>query len=143
MSATTTEAIERAIIRKLCERMLLAGHRIAAVWDGEEYTLAGSLAAGTETYEAGNAPDRISAPLTLAQALDAIYAVDSICTLHFTRRDSDTWGNRGVMLVTGNGTDVISDHHDYPDIGAVIDKIYEELDSPQFVDRLRIEEACS
>lgn len=129
----TTNQVERAIIAKLCARLLLAGHRIAAVYDGEDYIMAGTIGHDTETYEQGDEPEHIAAPLKLEHALDAIYAVDSICTLHFTHKDSDTWGNRGVMLVTGNGSDVISDYHDYPDIAVVIEKLQTDIDIPDFL----------
>jgi hypothetical protein len=103
------KTIERLILTALLRDMRAAGYRAAAVWDGDEYNLAGSE---TE-YSTVN---RDGSPATIERALtddEALFLIDSVddCTLHFTRQNADTWGNRGVFIVLGNDEDCISDYH--------------------------------
>jgi len=104
------QTIERTIITALLRDMRAAGYQPAAVWDSEEYVMAGKAGA-LEHFEADSAPDEITRALTDKEALDELDAVDAYTTLHFTRHNARTWGNRGVMIVLGNGEDVISDYH--------------------------------
>lgn len=114
--------IERVILGKLLAAMREAGHSPVAVWDGEEYQ--GAKATG-DADVIGDKPAIMSDKEVLA-------AVDSVdfSTIHFTHRNTRTWGNRGVFVVLGNGEDVISDHHvaaNEPTFQAVIDALSAEV----------------
>lgn len=82
--------LERAIVRKLIRTLGVAGFVPRCVWDGGEYVDA-------RTEDA---------------ALEAVFAVDE-STLHFQRlfAKDDDWGRLGVLLVCGNGEDIVSDYH--------------------------------
>jgi hypothetical protein len=82
--------VETRIVRGLIHALKKAGFVPVKLWDSEEYQEA----------------------ITTTQALDAIESVDAIVTLHFApKADITAWGRLGVMLVTGNGVDIISDWH--------------------------------
>jgi hypothetical protein len=119
------QAIERQILIALLKDMRAAGYQPAAVWDGEQYVIARSDGdVMSIDSKAGSGYERIARPLTDREALEAI---DSVCdsTLHFTHHNAETWGNRGVLLILGNGEDVISDSHDAKDepFGEIIDAV--------------------
>lgn len=103
------KTIERVIITALLRDMRAAGYQPAAVWDGGDYVMArpdGSCG----SREKAEVPARIVRALLDEEAFEVIDSVDD-CTLHFTNHNAQTWGNRGVMIVLGNGEDVISDYH--------------------------------
>lgn len=126
-------ALETIIVRRLITDMAAQGYQVAAVWDSVEYILANA-----DGKVCGLDPEdvrtplytNIIRPLTADEAIAAISAVDAIVTLHFTRHNKTTWGNRGVMLVQGNGEDIISDHHcaDGEPFESVIDGIYSKIE---------------
>lgn len=103
------QTIERVIVRRLIRAMKAKGYRVAAVWDGEEYQMPGKDGNMT-SLELDDAPDNITRPMTEREALESVDSVDE-CTLHFTHANAKTWGNRGALLVLGNGEDVIADYH--------------------------------
>ena len=103
-----TTLIERIIIRKLIEQMATAGFTPVSVWDSEEYV-----------------------PATTAEAvIDHLYAVDADCTIHFARTaDLKDWGNLGVLAITGNGVDIISDYHCGDEaFSRAVDAVYEWIE---------------
>jgi heme-degrading monooxygenase HmoA len=77
---------ERLIVSKLIDVAAEHGWKPHSVWDSEEEVRA----------------------RTKAEALDAIFAVDE-STLRFVHPDNGT-RQRGVLIVLGNGIDVISDY---------------------------------
>lgn len=122
---------ERVIIKALVNDMAEAGYLPAAVWDGEEYLLAPNVKdCEFKRFGAGedDAPESIERALSVDEALRAIDTVDD-CTLHFTRKNSRVWGDRGVFLVLGNGEDVIIDHHDPKgeEFTAVVTALYDKI----------------
>lgn len=95
--------IERAILVALIENLSAAGFKPAAVWTGEDY----QRADGVEG-DCGS----IDKPMTTAEVLKVFDDFDMLTpTVHFTHQHRLTWGNRGVMVVNGNGLDFISDWH--------------------------------
>jgi hypothetical protein len=41
-----------------------------------------------------------------------VWSVDADCTIHFAPADDKAaWGRHGVLVILGNGVDVISDYH--------------------------------
>lgn len=133
------QTIERVIISALIRDMKAAGYEPAAVWDGELYTMAvgevgehrnfaGPASMYLEPPDEPEAPAEIIRPLSDAIAMSAIDSVDD-CTLHFTHRNAKTWGNRGVLLILGNGEDVVSDYHvaDGELFGEVVERIYQRI----------------
>lgn len=101
----TEQIAERAIIKALIVAMAAAGYQVAAVWDGEVYQMGGGKSYMPPAFVPDHAPG-----MDETAALEAIYSVDE-CTLHFTHKGKHSWGNRGVLLILGNGADVISDYH--------------------------------
>jgi hypothetical protein len=130
------QAIERVIIRALLRDMREEGYQPAAVWDGGAYVMAhatfdeNSQRLHSSQSPDTDAPDNIVRPMTDEEVLEAVDSVDE-CTLHFTRKNATTWGDRGVYLVLGNGEDVISDSHGAKgeSFGAVIDHLYTQLEA--------------
>lgn len=88
-------ALEHAIVRHLLGTLRGAGFVPVCVWDSERYVRA----------------------TTQEEVLNAIFEVDADVTLHFGRGGDPegTWGAMGVMLVQGNGLDLISDWHSAPE----------------------------
>lgn len=81
--------IERAIVAALIDEAGRAGFVPVRVYDGGEQV------------KVANA----------AEAIEAVFAVDE-STIHFApAANRAKWGRRGVFLVCGNGTDIISDWH--------------------------------
>jgi hypothetical protein len=121
---------ERVIIRQLIADLNQAGYQTAAVYDGGDYIMGRD--GKTVAIDGDAAPSVIDRPLSVDEALEAIDSVDD-ATLHFTHKDSNTWGNRGVYLVLGNGEDVISDHHDPENepFTQVICDLYKKIDNHQ------------
>jgi hypothetical protein len=40
------------------------------------------------------------------------------------------WGNRGVLLILGNGEDIISDYHcGNPEFAAAVDRVYAYIEA--------------
>lgn len=101
--------VERYIISTLIRDMRAAGYQPCAVWTDPEYVLAGRKGA-VSAFSAAKAPDPAHRALTDEEVFAAI-DTGGICTLHFSHRGSMTWGNRGVLLILGNGEDCISDSH--------------------------------
>lgn len=123
------QSIERHIISALIRNMNDEGYLVAAFWDGEEYQMGGGLPGQpVVSHGAEDPPDNIVRAMGETEALDAIDTVDE-GTLHFTHRNKDTWGTRGVYLVLGNGEDVISDYHvaEGEPFGKVIKAIYDRI----------------
>jgi hypothetical protein len=125
------QTIERIIIAALLRDMRAAGYQPAAVWNDGDYVLADPFGRIT-SREPGDIADltHINRPLTDAEALEHIDSVE-VSTLHFTHQNATTWGNRGVMLVLGNGIDVISDHHvaKGEQFGKVIEELCDRINS--------------
>jgi hypothetical protein len=88
--------IETTICNRLVSKTLEAGH-IISVYDGEEYALKRST--------------------KKADIIKAMYSTDSD-TLIIRRADGEKVGS--VLLVYGNGEDVISDYSDNPEIEALV-----------------------
>jgi hypothetical protein len=112
------QPIERAILIALLVDMRAAGYEPAAVWDGEAYLMAGGaeykqkrMRMHSSQSADTDAPDEITQPMTDDEVLDAVGSVDDPTTLHFTHHRKRTWGNRGALLILGNGEDIISDYH--------------------------------
>lgn len=124
------QTIERMILIALMRDMRAKGYEVAAVWDGSQYCMAVPKGE-VEYFDDGDPPTAgdIVRPLTDAEAL---HAIDAVCesTLHFTHRDKKTWGNRGVLVILGNGKDVLSDFHapDNEPFCGVVTIIYDKLE---------------
>jgi hypothetical protein len=130
--------IERVIITALLRNMRAEGYQPAAVWDGGAYQMADD-----KTYEPDKLPmlsrkRNTAAPEEITRSMtdeEALRSIDSVCecTLHFTHRNAKTWGNRGVLLILGNGEDVISDFHDAADepFSEIINTIYNRVAAGQ------------
>lgn len=88
-------SLEHAIVRHLLVTLRRAGFHAVCVWDSERYVRA----------------------RTQEEVLNAIFEVDADVTLHFGigHDPEGTWGAMGVMLVQGNGLDLISDWHNAPE----------------------------
>jgi hypothetical protein len=91
--------------------MAAAGFVPVCVWDTEEYIWS-PLTAPAAKRNALHA--RPPVPLTQQEVLYAVFGIDGGPTVHFapTTRLQD-WGAHGVMLVPGNGRDLIADHVDH------------------------------
>ena len=89
MTNATRMKLERAIVATLIREAKRGGFVPVQVWQDGEY-----------------------APVTDAEsAIEATFAVDT-ATIHFAPKGNpDDWGSRGVLIVGGNGEDVISDWH--------------------------------
>lgn len=102
--------IEHAITRGLISALRGRGFVPVAVWDSEEYQTAEGV---TVTLRESRkwTPRQL---MTVAEVLDAVFAVDAISTIHFAPRgDLSAWGGHGVAVVPGNGIDFISDYHSH------------------------------
>ena len=96
--------LEHAIVRKLLDVMRNAGFVAVAVWDDEEYVYANGVT--------GLSKDPTSV-MSTREVLDAVFSV-GVSTLHFAPAGKlNAWGSHGVLLVTGNNEDIISDHHSH------------------------------
>lgn len=107
------QTIERLIISALLRDMRAAGYQPAAVWNDGEYVVGRLLTGKSDSLHAGSRDavmSHIERPLTDAEALEHVDSVDC-STLHFTRQNATTWGDRGVFIVLGNGEDCLSDYH--------------------------------
>ena len=99
MSIDAATHLEHIIIRVLVEDMAKAGFVPVSVFDGEEYV---------PELIGGAIPD----VMPIEEIIDAVYAVDDYPTIHFAPADGlGSWGNLGVLVVAGNGCDLISDYH--------------------------------
>lgn len=99
--------IERAILVALIENLAVAGFKAAAVWTGETYQLADG-----EERSPRHRSMEIRKPMTTDEVLKVFDDFDMTTpTVHFTHQDLLSWGDRGVMVVCGNGEDFISDWH--------------------------------
>lgn len=132
------QLIERIIIQALLRDMRRFGYLPAAVYDGEDYVLSVSETE-FQTFTDNNAPGSIVRHLTDDQALTAIDSV-SESTLHFTQRGTKTWGDRGVMLIIGNGQDVISDHHNArgEPFNTILQKLFERIEDGSLADDIAL-----
>lgn len=127
---------ERVIITALLRDMREDGYQPAAVWDGGAYVMAhGTFDERSQRLHSSQcpdtaAPDHIVRPMTDEEVFAAVDSVDE-STLHFTNKNATTWGSRGVLLILGNGEDVISDYHDArgESFGAVIDHLYTQIEA--------------
>jgi hypothetical protein len=96
------QLIEKVIIVKLIEELDKAGFVPVQFWDGEEYQ---PIVWKNGSTGPDNNVQREKA------CMDAITSVDE-GTLHFaSKTDLKGWGRLGVLLILGNGEDVISDYH--------------------------------
>jgi hypothetical protein len=115
------QLIERLIICKLIEELDTAGFAPVQFWDGEEYQTIKWKADSTEA----NKVQREKA---------CIECVNSVGegTLHFApKTDLKAWGGLGVLLILGNGQDIISDYHcaDHtPAFGPAIERVQEWIE---------------
>ncbi|HEY1900750.1 MAG TPA: hypothetical protein VGG49_13260 [Steroidobacteraceae bacterium] len=129
--------VEALILKTLMKDMRAAGYQPAAVWTGEDYVV--GIADREQTLvevSATDPPDQIERPLTDEDVFSVFADYDMHApTLHFTHQGKLTWGTRGVMLVEGNGEDIISDYHvaEGEQFGAVIDAIYERIEQGTLV----------
>lgn len=94
--------VEKRIITALIEACELAGFVPVKFWDSGEYQ--------DVTWKANSV-----GPTAEQQRIESsITCVDSVDegTLHFApKSDLGAWGQRGVLLILGNGIDIISDWH--------------------------------
>ncbi len=102
VEASPVKVTEKAILSDLITSLKSAGFVPVNVWDGGEYVDA----------------------TTLDQVWDAVDSVDE-STIHFARVEEPTkWGRLGVLCVSGNGCDIISDYHcGDPKFSAAIDAV--------------------
>lgn len=111
----STHKQEARILAALVANLGAAGFVPAAVWieggdGGSGYVMAPADGAPTEAQ--GPTPDTIHRPLTLAEVQKVFEDYDLyVPTVHFTGQHVTTWGNHGVAVVPGNGSDFISDYH--------------------------------
>lgn len=100
---TNTQKLERAIVTALIKECAAAGFVPVTVYQDGDYE------PDLSSIEGPDQPTPVA--LSTEAAIDAVFAVD-VSTLHFAPADNlGAWGNRGVMLVCGNGEDIISDWH--------------------------------
>lgn len=115
------QLIERLIICKLIEELDVAGFAPVKFWDGEAYQTIKWKASSTEA----NKVQREKA------CIECITSVDE-GTLHFApKTDLKAWGRLGVLLILGNGQDIISDYHcaDHtPTFAPAIERVYEWIE---------------
>jgi hypothetical protein len=97
--------IERAILTALIENLGAAGFKVAAVYTSEDY----QLADGESSETGGEAVKKLMTLIEVMKVFDDFDMYNP--TVHFTHQHAMTWGNRGVMVVPGNGEDFISDWH--------------------------------
>ncbi len=110
MSNVPSFPTERRILDALLNNLRAAGFLPAAVWTGEDYVRIhqGAVVDGLRVME----DDVMEAALTNEQVHQIFADYDMYApTVHFTRQHKVTWGDRGVMVVPGNGIDFISDWH--------------------------------
>lgn len=104
---TMRSRIENAILVALIDNLSVAGFKAAAVWTGETYQLADGEERGPR-----HTSMEIRKPMTTVEVLKVFDDFDMVTsTVHFTHQNLLSWGNRGVMVVSGNGEDFISDWH--------------------------------
>jgi hypothetical protein len=122
--------LEKTILTALLRDMRAAGYQPCAVWTGEDYVMADARGGTSEARNGSTRLDRAVRPLTDEEVF-AVFADYDMATptLHFTHLNRDTWGNRGVMIVEGNGEDIISDFHcaDGEPFSPIIQAIYDKL----------------
>lgn len=106
--------IEKLIVCKLIAELDVAGFVPVQFWDGEEYQ--------PITWKS-SCPEAIPVQREGA-CIAAVRTVDE-GTLHFApKHDLAAWGNLGVLLILGNGGDIISDYHcGNKDFDAVLDRV--------------------
>jgi len=114
------QLVEKVIVCKLIEELDSAGFVPVKFWDGEEYQTIEWKADSTVT----NKVQREKA------CIDAITSVDE-GTLHFApKSDLKGWGRLGVLLILGNGEDVISDYHcGNAEFSAAVDRVYKFIET--------------
>lgn len=103
--------LERAILEAMINNLGAAGFKVAAVFiDGEGCYI---MRDGDTTAERVQVSSNTSQYLTADQVAATIFDVwDCLTpTIHFTAQHSTEWGDHGVMVVLGNGSDFISDWH--------------------------------
>ena len=95
--------VEKLIIRRVVRELRLAGFVPVKVWDSEDYVDA----------------------TTAKAVIQVLYDVDASCTVHFApAADPAAWGRLGVLLVTGNGIDILSDWHcQNPTFDAALERV--------------------
>lgn len=104
---STNRRVERAILIALINNLNAAGFKPAAVWTEETYQLADG-----EEWTHNRADREIRKPMTTDEVLKVFEDFDMLTpTVHFTEQHTLAWGNRGVMVVNGNGEDFIADWH--------------------------------
>lgn len=102
---------EQRILRALVDNLAAAGFQPAAVWIGGEYVMPLEPSGNPQETDQ-TVLDQIARPMSAAEILKIFEDYDlSTPTVHFTHQHLTTWGNRGVMVVPGNGCDFISDWH--------------------------------
>lgn len=129
------KTIERYVISALMRDMRYQGYNVAAVWDGEMYQLAGTRYQMVARGQSSKSllMERIEASLTDTQVF-RVLDLGGTPTLHFTHRNTDTWGNMGVLLILGNGEDVISDYHCGDEMfSSIIDSIHARLNAGELL----------
>jgi hypothetical protein len=100
--------IERRIVAGLCEHLLYSGFSLHSVYDGEEET-------------------RVS---TAQEAMELIFNLDE-AALRFYRDNPENW--HGILLVLGNGEDIISDWNFYVDDRDGFDAAMSKFNVEEFV----------
>jgi len=124
------QIVERVIVRALIINMAAAGFQVACFHDGEDYVFPNFDGSEPGTFrhfsDGESAPEEITRPMTVDEAFEAINSVDE-GTLHFTYQHSKKWGSRGVLLILGNGEDVIGDSHSSKHFNEVLDALYEKI----------------
>lgn len=126
--------LEKTIITALLRDMQQEGYRAAAIWTGEDYVVAGQSGLIEISRDAGGDGEPVARPLTEEEVFSVFTDYDMATpTIHFTHKGLMTWGNRGVMVIEGNGEDIISDYHvaEGESFGSVIDHIYAQLETGQ------------
>lgn len=117
------QLVEKVIVCKLIEKLDAAGFVPVKWWDGEEY------------QAIDNPMDNAATPARREkQCIDAINTVDT-GTLHFApKTDLTNWGQMGVLLILGNGEDIISNYHcstNYPAFTATVDSMNAFIDGDE------------
>jgi hypothetical protein len=108
--------LEHAITRGIIDALGAANFVPVAVWDNEAYIHANGI----------KSPHRapITTPpaaMTIAEVLDAVFAVSPSATVHFAPADNLTqWGAHGIHLSQGNGRYLISDFHPDKDFARAV-----------------------
>lgn len=108
--------LERRIVANLIFHMQANGFRVHSIWDGEEFT---GFPATEQPADA------------LKRAMELIFNLDEV-SLRFVNREFDDDDEHGVLLILGNGQDIIADWNYFGDDRDGFNRAMEEFNAEDF-----------